>query len=47
MKWKDGRVYEGPYKNDLQHGIGVFTTKNKKVKHGEWKNGKNIRYFEK
>ena len=23
--WKDGRRYEGEYRNDLKHGQGIFT----------------------
>lgn len=23
--WKDGRKYEGEYKDDQKHGYGVFT----------------------
>jgi hypothetical protein len=24
-KWKDGRTYEGEYKNDKKHGFGIYT----------------------
>lgn len=26
MKWSDGRIYEGEFKDDLKHGLGKFTT---------------------
>lgn len=24
-KWKDGRSYDGEFKNDKKHGFGIFT----------------------
>lgn len=24
-KWKDGRIYNGEYKDDKKHGYGIYT----------------------
>jgi hypothetical protein len=44
--WKDGRVYEGLWKDGKQHGIGVFTSKDGQVRKGEWQFGKKIAWLE-
>ena len=36
FKWKDGRVYDGQWKDGKQHGIGIFQSKDDVVKQGEW-----------
>ena len=36
--WKDRMVYEGYWKNGLQHGLGTLSTP-KRVKKGMWKLG--------
>jgi len=38
--WKDGRKYEGEYKNDKKEGYGEFNWPNGKVYKGMWKDGK-------
>ena len=41
--WPDGRKWEGPWVTGNQHGVGIQTTENgKKVKKGQWDNGKLI-----
>ena len=40
FKWRDGRVYEGEWREGKQHGLGIFTSKDGLVKRGEWKYGK-------
>ena len=38
--WKDGRRYEGEYKNDKKHGFGIYTWADGRQYHGMWLNGK-------
>ena len=40
MKWPDGKIYEGNFKNDLKNGFGKLTTVEGKVYEGNWLNGK-------
>ena len=46
MNWADGRKYTGPWKNDLQQGLGIFyNPKTGQKLQGEWKEGKRIRWM--
>lgn len=36
--WNDGTVYEGDFKNFLQHGIGTITYPDGEKEAGRWKN---------
>ena len=36
--WKDGRRYEGEYKEDKKDGFGIYIAKGKKYE-GGWKDG--------
>ena len=38
--WPDGRIYEGEWHDNKQHGIGHYTNKEGIKKKGEWKEGK-------
>jgi hypothetical protein len=38
--WKDGRKYEGEYKNDKKDGYGEYTWIDGRKYAGQWKNGK-------
>jgi len=37
--WSKGNRYQGPWKGDKQHGVGVYTKAGKKQK-DLWENGK-------
>jgi hypothetical protein len=39
-KFPDGRVHEGEWKDDRQHGKGKMTFSSGRVYEGEWKEGK-------
>jgi hypothetical protein len=43
--WKDGRIYDGTWKDGKQHGRGKFITKDGIERIGEWENGKKIRWI--
>jgi hypothetical protein len=43
MKWRDGRIYEGQFKNGKKHGYGEYSWPNQKVYKGSWENGKWIK----
>ena len=36
MKWPDGRVYTGQWKDDMAHGKGKMVYKDGSVYDGEW-----------
>ena len=36
MKWLDGRIYEGPWINDKQDGIGFYTNVSGLRRKGKW-----------
>lgn len=38
--WKDGRKFEGEYKNDKKEGRGVYQWADGRKYDGVWKNGK-------
>ena len=38
--WKDGRKYEGEYKNDKKDGHGVYCWADGKKYDGNWTDGK-------
>ena len=38
--WKDGRVYDGEYKEDIKHGQGMFKWPDGRTWDGQWRNGK-------
>ena len=38
--WKDGRVYEGEYKDDKKHGFGIYTWSDGRRYCGYWGKGK-------
>lgn len=38
--WKDGRKYEGEYKEDKKDGFGTYTWADGKKYSGEWRNSK-------
>ena len=40
IKWSDGDMYDGNYKDGLREGRGVFKSANGKVYDGDWKVGK-------
>ena len=39
-EWKDGRKYEGEFKNGIKDGEGTFEWPNGKKYIGSWKNNK-------
>ena len=39
VKWRNGNVYEGNFKNNKKHGYGVFKFSNGDVYEGNWING--------
>lgn len=39
MKYPDGKIYEGGWKNGKFHGEGVYTNTEGVQKRGEWRNG--------
>jgi hypothetical protein len=38
--WKDGRKYDGEWKDGKQHGIGMYTKKDGTTKKSIWEHGK-------
>jgi hypothetical protein len=38
--WKDGRKYEGDYKDDKKEGFGIYVWADGRRYEGGWKNGK-------
>jgi hypothetical protein len=40
MKYADGDVYEGNWKNDEFHGFGTLTQPDGEISSGNWKEGK-------
>ena len=38
--WKDGRKYEGEYKNDKKEGFGKYYWTDGRRYEGQWRNGK-------
>ena len=44
-KWKDGRMYDGDWKNDAQHGVGAYVLPSGKSKKGRWENGRRIEWI--
>ena len=44
--WKDGRIYDGQWKDGKQHGKGLFIKhEGQLAKVGIWENGKNIEWL--
>ena len=39
-KWKDGRSYEGEYKQDKKEGMGTYKWSDGRIYIGKWVNGK-------
>jgi len=44
MRYKNGVVFEGEWKNDRQHGRGIFSEKNLTFE-GRWENGEKNGFF--
>ena len=44
--WPDGRIYEGFWLNNKQHGEAVFTSAKQQVKRGRWEKGKRVEWYE-
>lgn len=40
FSWKDGRRYEGEYRNDRKEGYGEFQWPDGRMYKGSWKSGK-------
>lgn len=40
--WKDGRVYDGDWRDGKQHGKGVFIKVDGTRRVGIWENGRNV-----
>lgn len=40
--WPNGKVYNGSWKDGVQHGEGVYTNSKGDSRKGEWKNGKRV-----
>ena len=38
MHYRNGDTYEGEWKQDLRHGYGVLTLKDRGMYEGEWEN---------
>lgn len=36
MRYSNGDIYEGTWKNDLQHGSGILKHRNGEIEKGEW-----------
>jgi len=48
MIWPNGKKYTGPWRNDVQHGLGVqFDPKTAIKMQGEWKEGKRTKWLSK
>ncbi|MCB0369947.1 MAG: hypothetical protein KDD45_11055 [Bdellovibrionales bacterium] len=43
--FRDGRVYEGEWKNGKQHGRGVFRKKNM-AREGIWEDGERVKWLD-
>ena len=43
LRYIDGRVYKGGFKNDKPHGKGEFLGKDKNTIHGVWERGQLVR----
>ena len=39
----DGRVFDGMWRNGLQHGKGTYTNAQGKVRKGVWEEGRRLR----
>ena len=46
MERPDGRVYEGEWKKNRQHGFGKFTDREGKTKDGIWDNGERVKWLD-
>ena len=44
--WPDNRQYDGQWKNGKQHGFGTYHSSKGEIKHGEWAEGKRLRWME-
>ena len=42
----DGRVFDGQWRNGLQHGKGQYTNAQGKVRKGVWEDGRRLRQEE-
>ena len=45
FSWKDGRMYDGQWKNGKQHGRGIFLHADGSELVGEWNEGQRIRWI--
>ena len=43
MRWKDGKVYQGEFKDMQMHGRGRIIYPNKQVVEGIWENNHNVK----
>ena len=44
FRWTNGIVYEGQWKNNKQHGVGMITTASGKFRKGKWEKGRRLRW---
>ena len=40
ITWKDGRMYEGEYKDDKKNGYGVYKWADGRIYEGNWLDGR-------
>lgn len=46
FNWPDGKVYKGYWENGKQHGRGLYIETNGRVREGEWKEGKIVKWLD-
>ncbi|CAD8093980.1 unnamed protein product [Paramecium sonneborni] len=46
FKWEDGRKYAGCWKQNKQHGIGIYLSNQNVEKIGYWEEGVRIKWYE-
>ena len=44
--WPNGNIYEGPYKNNMMHGIGIFQNSQGQKRKSEWHEDELIRFID-
>ena len=44
--WRDGRVYDGQWRDGKQHGRGVFIKNEGTRRVGIWENGRNVEWLD-
>lgn len=40
LKYQNGKVYKGDFKNDKRHGLGIMSWPDGRIHQGLWENGK-------